>query len=145
MNKSTKLILAAVGLGGLAYLLYKKGVFANKKTATQVAKEVAKEVVKKVEEVVQPVENTYVEPQPSPPPPQPTVIYSPDVEYPKEGKLAEVVYTQTSFEPSTYDQPNVEDRIVKIDYTSDKYSYGVETEYAEKDLDFIRNNRELFY
>lgn len=35
MGKTTKLIIAAVGLGGLGYFLYKKGLFSNK-SATSV-------------------------------------------------------------------------------------------------------------
>jgi hypothetical protein len=44
MEKSTKLIIAAVGLGGLGFFLYKKGLFA-KKTISEVAKDVKKDVV----------------------------------------------------------------------------------------------------
>jgi hypothetical protein len=48
MEKSTKLIIAAVGLGGLGYFLYKKGLFSKTTTTTT---EVAKDV-KKVDDVV---------------------------------------------------------------------------------------------
>jgi hypothetical protein len=143
MNKKTKILLALLGLGGLGFFLYKKGLFTNKMST----KDATKEVVK----VALPVEDKYVEVElpvivapPSSGITEPTIIYPPNVEYPKEGKLAEVVVTQTSFDPYLYDQPPVEDRIVKIDYTSDRYNNGLDTEYAEKDLDFIRNNRELF-
>lgn len=44
MEKNTKLIIAAVGLGGLGFYLYKKGLFA-KKTIADVAQEVKKDVV----------------------------------------------------------------------------------------------------
>jgi hypothetical protein len=37
MGKSTNIILAAVGLGGLGYLLYKKGLFSNTITETKLA------------------------------------------------------------------------------------------------------------
>lgn len=53
MEKSTKLIIAAIGLGGLGYFLYKRGLF-SKTTTTEVAKDVKKvdDVVKKVEDIV---------------------------------------------------------------------------------------------
>jgi hypothetical protein len=59
MEKSTKLIIAAIGLGGLGYFLYKKGLFA-KTTTTEVAKDVKKvdDVVKKVEDIVKDVIDT---------------------------------------------------------------------------------------
>ena len=59
MEKSTKLIIAAVGLGGLGYFLYKKGLF-SKTTTTEVAKDVKKvdDVVKKVDDVVKQVIDT---------------------------------------------------------------------------------------
>jgi hypothetical protein len=59
MEKSTKLIIAAVGLGGLGYFLYKRGLF-SKTTTTEVAKDVKKvdDVVKKVEDVVKQVVDT---------------------------------------------------------------------------------------
>jgi hypothetical protein len=59
MEKSTKLIIAAIGLGGLGYFLYKKGLFA-KTTTTEVAKDVKKvdDVVKKVEDIVKEVVDT---------------------------------------------------------------------------------------
>ena len=44
MEQNTKLIIAAVGLGGLGYFLYKKGLFAQK-TIAEVAQEVKKDVV----------------------------------------------------------------------------------------------------
>jgi hypothetical protein len=59
MEKSTKLIIAAIGLGGLGYFLYKKGLF-SKKTTTEVAKGVEKveDVVKKIGDVVTDVVDT---------------------------------------------------------------------------------------
>ena len=55
MEKSTKLIIAAVGLGGLGYFLYKKGLFSKTTTTTT---EVAKDV-KKVDDVVKSYRNYY--------------------------------------------------------------------------------------
>ena len=63
MEKSTKLIIAAIGLGGLGYFLYKKGLF--KTTTNEVAKDVKKvdDVVKDiVKEVVDTGKKTAVEP-----------------------------------------------------------------------------------
>jgi hypothetical protein len=63
MEKSTKLIIAAVGLGGLGYFLYKRGLFA-KTTTTEVAKDVKKvdDVVKDiVKEVIDTGKKTAVE------------------------------------------------------------------------------------
>jgi hypothetical protein len=57
MEQNTKLIIAAVGLGGLGYFLYKKGLF-GKKTITQVAQEVKRDVV----DVVKPAEPPIVLP-----------------------------------------------------------------------------------
>lgn len=44
MEQNTKLVIAAVGLGGLGYFLYKRGLFAQK-TIAEVAQEVKKDVV----------------------------------------------------------------------------------------------------
>ena len=63
MEKSTKLIIAAVGLGGLGYFLYKRGLFA-KTTTNEVAKDVKKvdDVVKDiVKEVIDTGKKTAVE------------------------------------------------------------------------------------
>ncbi len=35
MEQNTKLVIAAVGLGGLGYFLYKKGYFGNKSTTEE--------------------------------------------------------------------------------------------------------------
>jgi hypothetical protein len=146
MEKTTKLIIAAVGLGGLGFFLYKKGLFGAKKT-TEVAKKVQSKVEPKV--VVQPVGDSI--PPVSVFVPEPvyvpiwaeTEIY-PDVEYPQEGKLVKEIFIQDIFNPYLYDQPPVEDRIVKIDYTSDRYNNGIISEYAERDLDNIRFNKLLY-
>lgn len=44
MERSTKLIIAAIGLGGLGFFLYKKGLFGNK-SVSQVVEEVKQDVV----------------------------------------------------------------------------------------------------
>ena len=53
MEQNTKLIIAAIGLGGLGYFLYKKGLF-GKKTVAEVAQEVKKDVVDVVTPTPQP-------------------------------------------------------------------------------------------
>lgn len=153
MEKNTKLIIAAVGLGGLGYFLYKKGLF-TKKTTTEVATPSYKTGVKTA--VEPPEEEVLVVAKPLPevrmPEPEPVyvpiwkqeVIYPVDVLYPQEGKLVKEVVTQDSFNPYLYDKPPVEDRIVKIDYTSDRYSNGVDLEYAERDLLNIKLNKLLY-
>jgi len=57
MELNTKTILVAVGLGGLGYYLYKKGLFSNKTVS-----DVAKEVKKDVEVVTKPTEPPIVLP-----------------------------------------------------------------------------------
>ena len=47
MEQNTKLVIAAVGLGGLGYFLYKKGLFGSK-SVTQVVDEVKNDVVEVV-------------------------------------------------------------------------------------------------
>jgi hypothetical protein len=143
MEKTTKLIIAAVGLGGLGFFLYKKGLFGAKKT-TEVAKKVeTKVVVQPVGDSIPPVSVFVPEPVYVPIWEQ-TEIYPADVLYPKEGKLVKEIVTQDIFNPYLYDQPPVEDRIVKIDYTSDRYNNGIISEYAERDLDNIRFNKLLY-
>lgn len=58
MEKNTKIILA-IGVAGLAYFLYKKGLFA-KKTIAEVAQDVKKDVV----DVVTPKDDIKVNPSP---------------------------------------------------------------------------------
>lgn len=41
MSKNTTIILAAIGLGGLGYFLYKKGLFSNASSATTLVKKPA--------------------------------------------------------------------------------------------------------
>jgi hypothetical protein len=51
MEQNTKLFIAAIGLGGLGFFLYKKGLF-GKKTISEVAQDVKRDVV----DVVKPIE-----------------------------------------------------------------------------------------
>jgi hypothetical protein len=160
MEKSTKLIIAAVGLGGLGYFLYKRGLFA-KTTTTEVAKDVkvddniVKDIVKEVvdtgkktaveltkdcvlqyyrctlpsiyETIQIPIDADCGRYQPPNPP------CAPPDEMPKKE-----FYDPIGFRDNTYyDQPS------RIDYTSGKYNQEV-PDYMGRDLDFIRNNRELF-
>ena len=163
MERSTKIVILTVGLGGLGYFLYKKGLFSNKadlSTASAVptvdnGKKTALEPIEKEikldskplpERLPEPLPERLPEPSPDPYIPiwKQTEIYPVDVLYPQEGKLVKEVVTQDSFNPYLYDKPPAEDRIVKIDYTSDRYSNGVDLEYAEKDLLNIRLNKLLY-
>jgi len=162
MEKSTKLIIAAIGLGGLGYFLYKKGLF-SKTTTTEIAKDVkidddiVKDIVKEVvdtgkktaveltkdcvleyyrctlptryETIQIPIDADCGRYQPPEPPcaepqmPNKEEFYQPIVD-------REIPY---------YDQPS------RIDYTSGKYNQEVpDYYYMGRDMDFIRNNRELF-
>jgi hypothetical protein len=166
MKKSTKLIIAAVGLGGLGYFLYKRGLF-SKTTTTEVAKE-----VKKVEDVVKQVvdtgKKTAVEPpeevikiqKPLPPQPiystdpvyvppvsnKPITIFPTDELYPVEPKP---IYTPSYNNPFLYDNLGFRDNTYfdqpqRIDYTSGKYNQDVYTDYRVKDVVNARFN-ELLY
>lgn len=61
MEQNTKLVIAAIGLGGLGYFLYKKGLFGSK-SVTQVVEEVKDDVVE------------VVTPTPTPTPTQPPIV-----------------------------------------------------------------------
>jgi hypothetical protein len=69
MEQDTKLIIAVVGLGGLGYFLYKKGLFANK-TVVEVAQEVKNDVV----DVVTPTPTPTPIPMPLPTPIEPPIV-----------------------------------------------------------------------
>jgi hypothetical protein len=156
MNKSTKLIIAALGLGGLGYFLYKRGLFA-KTTTTEVAKEV-KKVGDVVKQVVDTGKKTAVEPPERVAQPieekinipiwQQEVIYPVDVLYPQEQKIVAntvssynnpFLYDGLGFRDNTYfDQPT------RIDYTSGKYNQEVSDSYMEKDIVNARLNQYLY-
>jgi hypothetical protein len=160
MEKSTKLIVAAVALGGLGYFLYKKGLF-SKTTTSEVAKDVKKvdDVVKKVEDIVKEVvdtgkktaveltkdcvqvgyncrENTYN-----------TIQIPIDAECndyqpampqcaPPRGneKLIPIDFRDNTY----YDQP------IRTDYDSGKYNQEVYTDYMVKDISNARFNQFLY-
>jgi hypothetical protein len=166
MEKSTKLIVAAIGLGGLGYFLYKRGLFG--KTTTEVAKDLKKEVKDAVAPIVDTGKKTEVEPPeevvkidkplPSQPvyttdpvytPPvssQPITIYPTDELYPVDQKLiAPPRYNDPfygdgfGFRDNTYyDQP------YRIDYTSGKYNQDVYNDYMPKDVVNARINQFLY-
>lgn len=151
MKKSTKLIIAAVGLGGLGYFLYKKGLF-GKKVTTEVTKDVKKveDVVKKiVQPIVEPIGDTIAPRSPILPEPvytpiwAQTEIYPSDVLYPQEGNLVKKP-DNNFYEVDTYDRLPVEDRTVRIDYSSGRYNPEETFEYAEKDLNNVRLNKLLY-
>lgn len=164
MEKSTKLIVAAIGLGGLGYFLYKKGLFI-KTTTTEIAKDVkVDDVVKKVEDVVKKVVDTGKK----------TAVeltkdclqvgydctnttyntiqipidancgeYQPAMPQCAEpisgGMVAKLVYEPIGFRDNTYyEQPS------RIDYTSGKYNQEVYTDYMVKDITNVRLNQFLY-
>jgi len=130
MEKSTKLIIAAVGLGGLGYFLYKRGLF-SKTTTTEVAKDVKKvdDVVKKVEDVVKQVIDTGK---------KTAVELTKDcvqvgyncrnntyntIQIPIDANCAEYQPAKPQCAEPYYDQPK------RIDYTSGKYNQEVSNFY----------------
>ena len=160
MEKSTKLIIAAVGLGGLGYFLYKKGLF-SKTTTTEITKDVKKvdDVVKKVEDVVKEVvdtgKKTAVEPATKPcevikwncgSNPRETIQIPYDAncsdyeyEMPPCAPPDEMPYKPIGFRDNTYyDQPN------RIDYTSGKYNQEVPESYMGRDIVNARFNQYLY-
>jgi hypothetical protein len=164
MEKSTKLIIAAIGLGGLGYFLYKKGLFA-KTTTTEVTKDVKKvdDVVKKVEDIVKEVidtgKKTAVEPATKPcevikwncgTNPRETIqipydANCNDYQYemppcapPRGGEDESFIklYEPIGFRDNTYyDQP------MRVDYTSGRYYQDVNNDYPQKDLSNVRLNQ----
>jgi len=147
MEKSTKLIIVAIGLGGLGYFLYKKGLFA-KKTTTEIAKDVKKiedknTIVESVGDTIAPKSKVFEEPANIPIWAQ-TEIYKADVEYPQEGKLVKQIVTQDSFNPYLYDRLPVEERTFRVDYSTGRYNPAETFDYAERDLDNIRFNKLLY-
>lgn len=61
MDKKTKLIISAIGLGGLGFFLYKKGLFTNKvKQAEKAIEPQASPIITKPIDIVK---KTTVEPQ----------------------------------------------------------------------------------
>ena len=168
MEKSTKLIIAAVGLGGLGYFLYKRGLF-SKTTTTEVAKDVKKvdDVVKKVDDVVKQVidtgKKTAVEPATKPCEvtyhnctrnPRKEIIQIPyddencdtpmrfggyQPDKPPCEPQDEMPYKPIGFRDNTYyDQPN------RIDYTSGKYNQEVPESYMGRDVINARFNQYLY-
>jgi len=170
MEKSTKLIIAAIGLGGLGYFLYKKGLF--KTTTNEVAKDVKKvdDVVKDVvKEVVDTGKKTAVEPpeevikiqKPLPPQPiystdpvyvppvsnKPITIFPTDELYPVEPKP---IYTPSYNNPFLYDNFGFRDNTYfdqpqRIDYTSGKYNQEVSDSYMGRDMMVNARLNELLY
>lgn len=152
MSKSTKLLIAAIGLGGLGYFLYKKGLFSNKvaDVATSLGLEVDKDIIDTGKKTaVEPPEEAIKVEKPFPSEPvvvdpivnpigQPTIIYPKDELYPIEQKIftnpSENIYNQQV----TYDQPAV------IDYTSGKYNQDVTFDYLNKDIVNIRLNQYIY-
>jgi hypothetical protein len=158
MEKSTKLIIAAVGLGGLGYFLYKRGLFA-KTTTTEVAKDVKKvdDVVKDiVKEVIDTGKKTAVELTKECvqegydctnttyntikiPIDADCNDYQPAMPQcapPRGGEDFIKLYEPIGFRDNTYyDQP------MRVDYTSGRYYQDVNNDYPQKDLSNVRLNQ----
>jgi hypothetical protein len=172
MEKSTKLIIAAIGLGGLGFFLYKKGLF-GKKTIAEVAKDVKKDVV----DVVTPKDVV------SPPPPPVDTGKKTAVE-PLMKDCVQVGYDCTTntyntiqipidadcndyqpamppcaprgggpgggedfiklYEPIGFRDNTYVDQPTRIDYTSGKYNQDVYTDYMVKDISNARFNQLLY-
>jgi hypothetical protein len=151
MEKSTKLIIAAIGLGSLGYFLYKKGLF--KTTTNEVAKDVKKvdDVVKDVvKEVVDTGKKTAVEPT------KPCEVIKwncgnnprETIQIPYDANCNDYQYEKPPcappYDPIGFRDNTYNDQLYRIDDTSGKYNQEVSDFYMGRDLDFIRNNRELF-
>jgi hypothetical protein len=171
MEKSTKLIVAAIGLGGLGYFLYKKGLFA-KTTTTEVAKDVKKvdDVVKKVEDIVKDVidtsKKTAVEPldkeivldskllkpfpklieEPYIPIFKEDLIYPIDITYPVEPKPIFIPSYNNPYlnENLGFRDNTYFDQPTRIDYGTGKYNQDVVYDYDEKDMANVRFNQYIY-
>lgn len=166
MEKSTKLIIAAVGLGGLGYFLYKRGLF-SKTTTNEVAKD-AKKVEDVVKQVIDTGKKTAVEPpeevikiqKPLPPQPiystdpvyvppvsnKPITIFPTDEVYPVEPKP---IYTPSYNNPYLYDNLGFRDNTyfdqpTRIDYNTGKYNQDMVYNYGERDMVNARYNQLLY-
>ena len=153
MEKSTKLIIAAIGLGGLGYFLYKKGLFA-KTTTTEVAKDVKKvdDVVKKVEDIVKDVidtsKKTAVEPpekeivlDSKPLKPFPKLIEEPYTPIFKE----DLIYPKDILYPEEFRDNTYYDQSTRIDYNTSKYNQEEPIDYyMGRDIVNSRFNQLLY-
>lgn len=144
MEKSTKLIVAAIGLGGLGYFLYKRGLFSDKTSEVKMplgleVEDVIVDTGKKTaveppeKEIV--VDTKYFEEELFPPttPPNVTLVYG------KLGTVNPFGYGNLGFRDNTYfDQPT------RIDYNTGKYNQDVVYNYGEIDMVNSRYNQLLY-
>ena len=166
MEKSTKLIIAAIGLGGLGYFLYKRGLF-SKTTTTEVTKDVKKvdDVVKKVEDAVKTIvdtgKKTAVEPATKPcevikwncgSNPRETI------QIPYDANCNDYQYEMPPcapprggddifikpYEPIVFRDNTYYDQPTRIDYTSGKYNQEVPDSYMGRDIVNARFNQYLY-
>lgn len=161
MGKSTNLIIAAIGLGGLGYFLYKRGLFSNKTSELKMplGLEVEKDIVDTGKKTaVEPPEEVVKVQKPLPTPPivsEPVynpiwnqdIIYPKDELYPVEQKPISIpsynnpyLYDNLGFRDNTYfDQP------VKIDYGTGKYNPDLTLDYMNRaDIVNARMNQLLY-
>jgi len=158
MEKGTKLIVAAVVLGGLGYFLYKKGLFGEK--TTEVVKDVKKvedevpvdtgkktDVEPPVADKIKPIFPVLEEPVKTPIWQQ-TEIYPVDIVNPQDGKLAVNPVTQNAYQPYLYDRLPVTEYSyspnIRMDYTTGRYNDSMNYGYVEKDMANIRLNQLLY-
>jgi hypothetical protein len=170
MEQDTKLIIAAVGLAGLGFFLYKKGLF-SKTTTTEVAKDVkVDDVVKKVDDVVKKIDDVVKEVVDTGK--KTAVEITKDCvqvgynctnktyntiqipidancnEYqPEMPQCAEPIRgggEKLVYDPIGFRDNTYYDQPIRVDYTSGRYYQDVDYDYAQKDLSNVRFNQLLY-
>jgi len=153
MEKSTKLIIAAIGLGGLGYFLYKRGMFTNSVDTSEMSKaKIEKDLADAIEEKVQ---------KPAVEPPEKEIVLVPDFEEkispdepyynPKDG----VGFRDDTLDIPSYNNPFLYDNLgfrdntyfdqpAKIDYSAGKYNQEVPDYYMGRDMVNDRLNQYLY-
>jgi hypothetical protein len=93
MEKSTKLIIAAIGLGGLGYFLYKKGLFSNANSKTTLVTSI-------------PTPTPTPTPTPKPTPTIPIVVKDPIIGTPVQVKVEDPIYNDSYYQAIVYPTNN---------------------------------------
>jgi len=135
MEKSTKLIIAAIGLGGLGFFLYKKGLFSNISSETK--------LVTTPTPPTTPIQTT---PTPTPTPNVPIVVKDPIIGTPVQVKVEDPIYNDSYYQAIVYPTNNdtygglkkPNDYMVNVMPQEDFWSQGYSNSY---NLDF--NNYKL--
>jgi hypothetical protein len=89
MAKTTTIILATVGLGGLGYFLYKKGLFSNAISETTIVTPAPKST-----------------PAPTPTPTPPIVVKDPIIGTPIQVKVEDPIYNDSYYQAIVYPTNN---------------------------------------